>query len=190
MGNGLKRAAWNGLESLRPALRKYLARRCVDEHEVEDVIQEAFLRAARYRGKLEQTSQLRAWTLRIASNLLSDRLARRLRWNAISVEGELLEPEAEPETVHEAQELDFDGWCLERASALDHLQAALEELREPDRALLRSFYAGSGSSREVAQECSIEPHLVKVRLFRARRRLQSALRRRLALHVHRSEVQP
>ena len=63
---------------------------------------------------------------------------------------------------------------------LSHMTLALESLRVEDRRVLRSYYAGDQNCRATAQECGIAPSLVKVRLFRARRRLTRALRRRIA----------
>ena len=54
-------------------------------------------------------------------------------------------------------------------------------LRPDDRRVLGSFYGGAGSCRETARECAIPVHLVKVRLYRARKRLTRALRRGLSL---------
>ena len=73
---------WGELEDLRPALRSFLARRCRDESELDDVVQETLLRAARYRGSLTRSGSLRPWALRIAANVLCDRVRveRRLPW--------------------------------------------------------------------------------------------------------------
>ena len=46
------------------------------------------------------------------------------------------------------------------------------ELRARDRTLLDARYEDGRSCRETAVACEIPPSLVKVRLFRARKRLQ------------------
>src|SRR5262249_2916342 len=50
---------WYGLEELRPLLRNFLRRHCRDGFELEDVVQETLLRAARYRGSLSDSRNLR-----------------------------------------------------------------------------------------------------------------------------------
>jgi DNA-directed RNA polymerase specialized sigma24 family protein len=72
---------WSGLEELRPSLQRLLARRCRDAAELDDVVQETLLRAARYRAKLSERERLRGWAMRIAINVLRDRVRRRERWS-------------------------------------------------------------------------------------------------------------
>jgi len=171
---------WDGLEELRDVLRAFLRRDCTDDNEVDDVIQETFLRAARHRTQLEPR-RLKPWAMRIAQNVLVD-VRRRGRRIACS-QGELdaLEAREEPDPPPEAP-LQVGGWLVERDAALGHLKGALSGLAEADRRVLGSFYGGGESCRTTASECEIPAHLVKVRLFRARKRLWRALRQRLALN--------
>ena len=170
---------WSGLEELRRDLRCFLARRCTDENELEDVIHETYLRAARYRVG-SQPKRLRSWLFSIARNVLVDRRRQSERYAALC-EGE---PEPEwtpPEDDAEGEELYRLGrWTLDREAATRHLASALECLRESDRRVLSSFYGGGEDSRATARECAIPHHLVKIRLFRARRRLLKELRRHLS----------
>ena len=62
---------------------------------------------------------------------------------------------------------------------ISHMSVALGTLRAEDRRVLRSYYEGEQDCQATALECGIAPNLVKVRLFRARRRLERAVRRRL-----------
>jgi RNA polymerase sigma-70 factor (ECF subfamily) len=176
---------WTCLEGLREGLRSLLVRHCRDESEVEDVIQETFLRAYRYRHGLAREVRLRSWTMRIALNVLSDarRRASRVRCAA---PGESLWEELEaPQEDAAADEGDgtyrLGEWELGKEAALEHVSRALSALRLEDRRVLDSFYRGSQSCRTTGQECGIPRHLVKIRLFRARRRLLKGLRRNLAL---------
>ncbi len=173
--------SWHGLEELRSALRSFLLRHCDDENELEDVIQETYLRAARYRSGKSGVLRLRPWTMRIALNVLSDWRRRGSRSIATPEEDRVFEvPVATPEQ-EETAGFHLGRWTLERESALGHLAFALGSLRERDRRVLESFYRNGRSARIAAAECDIPRHLVKIRLFRARQRLQRALRRRLAV---------
>ena len=73
------------------------------------------------------------------------------------------------------------GVVFEKAELLDHMGVALDDLRWSDRQVLCSYYGGSPSCSRTARELGIPAALVKVRLFRARRRLLQALRERLQL---------
>ncbi len=178
-------AAWNGLDELRPALYAYLTRRCRDWSEVEDVAQETLLRAARYRRSLASDELLRPWALRIAGNVLADHVRREQRVQRETGELALASlgvDERDPAAAGEAEaELSVGNWRSTRGAALGHMCRALAGLRAADQRVLWSYYGGRRSCRDTARECGIEPALVKVRLFRARRRLLRHLRRRIAL---------
>jgi RNA polymerase sigma factor (sigma-70 family) len=176
----LEAHSWQGLDDLRGGLRAVLMRRLPDENEVEDVIQETYLRAVRYRGRLQDGRRLRSWTTRIALNVLSDKKRREGRFLATDPADQVLERDAEggaPAPLEPA--VNLGRWELERERALMLLARARTRLRESDRRVLDSFYGGAGSCRATAEECGIPAHLVKVRLFRARRRLSRAMRREL-----------
>jgi len=181
---GERGVCWKGLQELEPAVRGFLARRCRDASEVDDVVQETLLRAARYRGSLGDPARLRGWLLRIAGNALRDRVRRECRFGRAEVSEEGLEHlaarERPPGLPEEAPLLRVGRRSVDRDDALDHMRRALRELRDADRQVLGSFYSGSGTCRTTGLECGIAPGLVKVRLFRARRRLARAMQRSLA----------
>jgi len=175
------REEWQGLEELRGVLRGVLSRHCLDESETDDVIQETYLRAARYRSNLTEAKRLRSWTIRIAMNVLADWKRRAQRCLPTAPDDACLQVEGEA-GPHEDLEVPFrlDRWQLEKETALGVLTQALGDLDGADQRVLGSFYRGAQSCRETADECDIPPHLVKVRLFRARQRLLRAIRGRLA----------
>jgi RNA polymerase sigma factor (sigma-70 family) len=174
---------WLGLEELEPALRGFLRGRCRDDNEVDDLVQDTLLRAARYRPSLEDPSRLRGWTLSIAGNLVRERHRRRFRSGQVEVEEKTLEELACRDTGRD--EPGEPLWNLGRGPALGqetvlaHLSKAIRGLQEHDRCLLRAYYGGDGGCAGAGAECGIAPGLVKVRLFRARRRLERAMRRTL-----------
>lgn len=174
---------WLGLDELRPGLRAFLRRHCRDGAELEDVLQETLLRAARYRGSLSDPRNLRGWTQRIALNVLRDRLRRGRRQRRVEAGEECLDltegREAIPGELDEGVHLRLGSFLVDRRVALAELDQAVEELKPADRAVLRSYYGGAQSCAATASECGISSSLVKVRLFRARKRLMRVLRRRL-----------
>jgi RNA polymerase sigma factor (sigma-70 family) len=170
---------WAGLEEMRDGLRTFLVRQCSDENDVEDVIQETFLRAARYR-RGHHVKSLRPWAMRIALNVLADAKRRGVRTQADPKSSETFDPPAR----HEASPADSsyrvgEVW-LDGESARELVQRTLGRLREKDRAVLDSYYGGELETRVVSEECGIPRRLVKVRLYRARQRLLFLLRRRAA----------
>jgi RNA polymerase sigma-70 factor (ECF subfamily) len=174
---------WAGLAEMRPVVGRFLARHCRDESEVEDLVQEALLRASRYRRSLIDPARLRPWLLRIALNVLRDHVRRERRLPRTEVDQDLFEliegREGVPGESREDLKVQLDGAVIEKPRALVHLCDAREELRSRDRIVLDSHYEAGRSCRETAFVCEIPHALVKVRLFRARKRLQRVLRSRL-----------
>lgn len=62
---------------LRTRLRQYFARRDVDRDELDDMVQEVFLRIARH-GQLDRLDNIDSYMMRIAANVLIDRHRRRM----------------------------------------------------------------------------------------------------------------
>ena len=174
---------WNGLAELRPTLREYLFRHCRDENQAEDVVQDTLLRASRYRGSLAEAQRLRPWLLRIALNVLRDHLRRERRLPRIEADPDLFDRiegrEDVPGEVREETQVELDGTLLEKPHVLLQLSDARRGLRDHDRRVLDSHYDAGRTCGETALVCEIPRKLVKVRLFRARRRLHRALSSRL-----------
>lgn len=169
--------AWEGLEELRDGLRAFLVRQCPDENEIEDVIQETFLRAARYRRR-RAVQSLRPWALRIALNVLANARRRVVRTQAVPAD-ETFDPVDRGAEPPAEDSFAVEGLCLDGESARELLLVGLGGLRTRDRAVLDSYYGGDEEAAVAAHECGIPRHLVKVRLYRARQRLRTLLARKV-----------
>jgi RNA polymerase sigma-70 factor (ECF subfamily) len=171
---------WNGLAELRPAVRDYLFRHCRDESEADDIVQDTLIRASRYRGSLLEVKRLRPWLLRIAMNVLRDHVRKERRLPRIDADPEIFDRlegrEDVPGEVREEVQVELDGALLEKPRVLVQLFDAKRRLRLRDRIVLDSHYEAGRSCGETAVLCAIPRDLVKVRLFRARKRLHRALR--------------
>jgi RNA polymerase sigma factor (sigma-70 family) len=181
----LAQEAWNGLAELRPSLERFLLTRCRDPHQVDDVIQESLIRAARYRRGQQEPQRLKSWLLRISLNVLADELRRERRRRRLQTEPEELvdRPSAAAaveELVEGESEVWVDGRWLSRVRVEAALQEGLGRLGEEERRLLLEYYDGGLDGRTLAARRALSPELVKVRLFRARARLRSSVGRALA----------
>jgi len=137
-----------------------------NEHDAEDAVQEAFVRAfqsfARFRG-----GDGRAWLLTIVRNLCYTRLRRQIG----------KEP-AEPfdEALHGAtNEAADSAERLRREAQGEQLQAALEKLPEEFREVLVLHELEELSYKEIATVIGVPVGTVMSRLSRARQRLQRTL---------------
>src|SRR5262245_30111043 len=60
----------------RPALGSFLRRLVASEHDVEDLVQETYLRAYQHRARWDSRASLKTWVYSIALNLARDRVRR------------------------------------------------------------------------------------------------------------------
>ncbi len=106
-------AAWN---THATELRHWTSRRLADSAEVEDLLQDLFLKAMRQGERFCSVDNARAWLFEVARNALTDRL--RARRDSEALHDDL------PETVEETATVDQLVSCLPRV---------LSELNEKDR---------------------------------------------------------
>ena len=178
-----RRVDWDGIESFRPLLRAYFGHRCRDENEAEDLLQETLIKAARSQWGIKDRTRMRGWILRVGSNVLRDHI-RKVQRGVVTCndEGALAlatAKEVDPGTGNPNLTYDLGGESVEGDVLLHSLSLVYGDLRDCDRRLLNSFYGGDEDTAATAEELSIQRSVVKVRLFRARKRLGKALRRNL-----------
>jgi RNA polymerase sigma-70 factor, ECF subfamily len=130
-----------------------------DRNEAEDIAQEAVLRAWCNRARLKRSDRLWGWLAQIVRNEAARHYARHRR--------ELASGRGGVEGAEDEQVL----MTAERAD----LQAALRSLGAGDRLLLRLRYNQDLTHPAIASLLDMPEGTVKVRLHRARARLQRIL---------------
>lgn len=177
--------SWRGLDDITADMRRALRRFGPSREDVEDIVQESLLRAARFRHRLTDDERLKPWVMRIAVNVMRDRLRRDSRLPRVDAPDDvfaLLEGREEiPGEGPEDDLIETCGGLYERDRLLAHVERAMAELPRPDRRLLDRFYGSPRAERLAARVCEASPGLLKVQVFRARLRLLRVLRHRLAL---------
>ena len=140
--------------------------------EVEDIGQEAFLRAYRSLGQVQHGSSVGPWLARIAVNLCYDHL-RRLRWRQERSFSELGSDET---TVLDRLARDESALGeIDRLFLRDLAERLLGQLTPQDRAVLLLKEREGMETREVARILGCSEMAVRLRLFRARRALRKLL---------------
>lgn len=156
---------WNW-ELMRGIATREARRYLVAAHDVDDVVQEALVRAWRRRASCRGADRV-PWMRQIARNEALRLLDRR----RVRAERELLDDERLLSAVpdHEAEE--------EREEMLLRMQVeqVVGRLSVDDRRLLALRYTGDLSQPEVARMLGIPEGTVKVRLHRLRGRLRREL---------------
>ena len=132
-----------------------------DEHEAEDVTQEAFMR---YWKSSDSVRRPREWLMRVARNACLDRLRKAGRWAG-----------DDNEALLEGREDRGPAWHVQRDELASRLRRLLDTLPEPQRSLIVLFDIQGMNGNECARILDINPNQVKVYLHRARRRLREKL---------------
>jgi RNA polymerase sigma-70 factor (ECF subfamily) len=138
-------------------LRAYVARTLGDFSQVDDVVQESFLRLLRMPGLPDDSVQLRKVVFRIASNLMVDEWRRRRRSPAVS-------EDAPDPPAHDA-----DG-----ALRLD-MASVFAKLTPQQRQMMWLSYVEGQDHREIASALGLREGSIRVLLHRARKKLASLL---------------
>jgi RNA polymerase sigma-70 factor (ECF subfamily) len=137
--------------------------------DVDDVIQETFVRAFRHLGKLQQHARFLPWLLTIARNRALSRLARR---QAEAVTAAEFGREAEAHLELEAEPPD-----TEAELELDVVRRIIASLPEgPEKETVHLFYVeGKLSAREIAERLGVGKSAITMRLERFRARVKKRI---------------
>ena len=122
--------------------------------DAEDVLQEVFFKFLRKRPVFAEESQLRAWLRTVTANQCRDILRSPWRRRTLPLEEAASEPEPTPDP---------------------ELEAALNQLKPKDRAVVYLFYYEQCSSAEIARTLHMTDAAVRSRLTRARQTLKTLL---------------
>nr|WP_240359892.1 sigma-70 family RNA polymerase sigma factor [Pyxidicoccus trucidator] len=143
----------------------------LDPDEVEDVIQETFVRAFRALPRLKEVGAFEAWLLSIARNRARTRLERKSSTRRL--EDDVADPE--PETVPHIPE------ALQLERDIEVVRRLIDELPEgEEKRTVHLFYIeGELSAREIAEKLGVGKSAVTMRLERFRSRIKRELLRRV-----------
>lgn len=130
--------------------------------DVDDAVQEAFLRAYQGLARLEEPQRFGAYVHRIAQNICIDRLRRGPR-PAISLDEVDLAPKIEPGAIADVRE-----------ERLALLRKQVGRLPEALREAVLLFYFETLSHAQIAERLGVTEAAVNQRLHRARQALKLA----------------
>ena len=156
------------LAELYPRIFRYVVSLVRDAAEAEDLTQETFLRAYRRHDSLRAPEATVSWLYSIATHVCLDRLRERAR----HAPGEAW---LDPETVSPPDPAPAAGLRLEQDDMSACVQGYVGELSDSYRAVLLLHDVHGLTCPQIAALLGDSPGSVKIRLHRARRRLQRAL---------------
>ncbi|MFP4527093.1 MAG: RNA polymerase sigma factor [Candidatus Kapaibacterium sp.] len=157
-----------------------LIRRMVrDEDDVDDLVQESFIKAFGALPKFQFNYSFSAWLYRIASNTCIDFL-RRKRFKTISINNPVKSSDEEMEYEIEDNSYipDYDVMHEERRRAI---AGAIESLPENYRVIIKLRHEEEMEYAEIARRLDLPLGTVKAHLFRARKMLHDMLKKKVHL---------
>ncbi len=103
------RGAWREIEA---RLRPFVARRVATPADIDDVLQEVFVRMHRGMGELRETERFGGWVYRIAANAIADHGRKNAR-HPLAASDSVDRRETAVESASDADELEFAlGECV------------------------------------------------------------------------------
>jgi len=140
-----------------------------DPAEADDVAQETFLRAHRRLDSLRDPTALTTWLYRIATHICLDRIRQHAHPTPIESQADLDDiDEADPDAPSLQQ-------VVERNEMSVCVQRYLEGLPDSYRAVILLHDLHGLTGPEIAKTLGVSLATVKIRLHRARRKLQAQL---------------
>ncbi len=164
------RAAFGRLvEATMPMVHRVI-RRLVDSRiQVEDLVQEAYVKAWKGLVRLESPEAFRGWLVRIAASVAVDEGRRRRRRPAtVPMALEIADPDS---SSRMDKRIDAEAVRSAMRKALGSMSERLAEVM--------TLYLEGFSVKEIAKVLSLSPGTVKSRLYYARKRLSACLRKEL-----------
>jgi RNA polymerase sigma-70 factor (ECF subfamily) len=139
--------------------------------DVEDIAQQVFVKAYFSLKRFDQRAAFSTWLYKITVNECWD-LLRKKKVRPLVYESDLSEEQAR-QAISSAEKRNEGPDISERLAARQRVERLMEGLDERDRLMLILKEVEGFSIEEIAEALELNANTVKVRLFRARRRVVS-----------------
>lgn len=138
-----------------------------NQEDAEEVAQDTFIKAFKYLSGFNRKSQFSTWLYRIAYNTaLSHLRKRKLPKSGLYELPEHVVPESDDPSG-------LDRLMEDQQKTL--IEQALQQLPHSDRTLITLYYLQELNIAEISQAMHLDGNTIKVRLFRARKKLHQLL---------------
>ena len=142
-----------------------------NKEEAEEVSQDTFIKAYKSLNKFKGDSKFSTWIYKIAYNTSLDRLKKnRKHFNDVAID---------EFTEHQVKTIDNALDNLESKEQSEAIQDCIALLPSEDGFLLTLYYFDEMSLEEISQTVELTSNNVKVKIFRARKKLATILKNRL-----------
>jgi RNA polymerase sigma-70 factor (ECF subfamily) len=144
--------------------------------DVEDIAQQVFVKSYFSLKRFDQRAAFSTWLYKITVNECWD-LLRKKKVRPLVYESDLSEEQAR-QVMTSAEKVNPGPDISEKIEARENVERLLEGLDERDRLMLILKEVEGYSIEEIAEVLNLNGNTVKVRLFRARRKVVSQAKKR------------
>jgi RNA polymerase sigma-70 factor (ECF subfamily) len=145
--------------------------------DVEDIAQQVFVKAYFSLKRFDQRAAFSTWLYKITVNECWD-LLRKKKVRPLVYEADLSEEQAK-QVMTSGERANPEPDITEKMEARERVELLLDGLDERDRLMLMLKEVEGFSIEEIAEVLNLNGNTVKVRLFRARRRVVSQSKKRV-----------
>jgi RNA polymerase sigma factor (sigma-70 family) len=136
-----------------------------NQEDAEDASQESFIKAYQQINQFEGKSKFSTWLYTIVyRTAISKQKEKRIQTTVIS-----------PSINENYPEDDESSSDLESTDEQRHVRAAIDRLPTPDGLIVTLFYVNESSVKEIQLITGLSAPNIKIRLFRARKKLEREL---------------
>ena len=147
-----------------------------NQHDAEEIVQEAFLRAYQKLGQFAARANFGTWVYRIAANYAIDRLRQKKKEEARRVESPTVEDNVENDPISKIQDAAPTPERLTQNLELrKHMEIALAALSESERTAFVMRHWEGCAIEEIAAVLKSSSGAAKNTVFRAVQKLRQAL---------------
>ena len=157
------------IEQYRTSVTRYIRHLVRDAGEAEDIAQETLLRAHRLRSTLRDPAALESWLYQIATHVSIDILRQRAR----DVQRQVGTPIEELPIADQARPSPLT--IIQQTEMSECVQRYVANLSDAYKSVLLLHDSDGLTSEEIAHLLRVPLTTVKMRLHRARRKVQAAL---------------
>lgn len=160
--HGNARAFFDLVENYKDMVFTLALRMLGNREDAEEVSQDIFMKVNASLGSFKGDSKLSTWIYRIAHNACLDKIKGNRR------EGRFIQ---QGEPTRDIADLDSALERMAQAERTAMIQACLAKLSPGDASILTLYYYGETNLVELGKVTGLSESTLKVRLFRARKRL-------------------
>jgi RNA polymerase sigma factor (sigma-70 family) len=165
------------MKKYHDAIYNFIYRMVHDKHQVEDLTQEAFIKAFSSLASFNEEYAFSTWLYKIATNNSIDYIRKRkLQTYSIDKPIESRDSDYSFELPDESYETDGEMISDQRAAMLNE---AIKKLPEKYRRVIHLRHVEEKSYEEIAEELHLPIGTVKAHIFRARELLYKRLKDRI-----------